>query len=63
MAKQAKEKTKTATYHNYIDGAWVKSMSGEYFENLNPADTTDIVGRFPRSNAEDVSRRPSPAVK
>ncbi len=60
-AKTAKDKskkstkTKTATYHNYIGGEWVKSSSGEWFENLNPADTSDVVGRFPKSNAEDVN--------
>lgn len=58
-AKQAKSKNsskqKTATYHNYIAGEWVKSSSGEWFDNVNPADTTDIVGRFPKSNADDVN--------
>ncbi len=56
-AKEAKNsiKSKTATYQNYIGGEWVKSSSGEYFENVNPADTNDVVGRFPKSNAEDVN--------
>ncbi len=56
-AKEAKsKKTTTKTYHNYIGGEWTKSSSGEWFENLNPADTTDVVGRFPKSNEEDVNR-------
>ncbi|MCC6328112.1 MAG: aldehyde dehydrogenase family protein [Acidobacteria bacterium] len=56
-AKQAKiKKTAVKTYNNYIGGEWVKSSSGEWFDNVNPADTTDIVGRFPRSNEEDVNR-------
>ena len=56
-AKEAKsKKTQTKTYHNYIGGEWVKSASGEWFENLNPADTTDVVGRFPKSTEEDVNR-------
>ncbi|MDQ3816536.1 MAG: aldehyde dehydrogenase family protein [Acidobacteriota bacterium] len=42
------------TYHNYIGGRWVASASGEWFENANPADTRDIVGRFPLSTSEDV---------
>ncbi|MEO8041932.1 MAG: aldehyde dehydrogenase family protein [Acidobacteriota bacterium] len=56
-AKQAKAKRKTAakTYFNYIGGEWVNSSSGEWFENINPADTSDIVGRFPKSNADDVN--------
>jgi len=34
----------------------VKAASGEWFENLNPADTSDVVGRFPRSGTEDVNK-------
>jgi acyl-CoA reductase-like NAD-dependent aldehyde dehydrogenase len=49
------------TYHNYINGEWVSSASGETFENLNPADTLDVVGRFPLSNALDVERAVSAA--
>lgn len=48
-------KTSKKTYHNYINGEWVKSLSGEWFDNVNPADTTDIVGRFPKSNTDDVN--------
>ncbi len=60
-AKEAKKpskkaKSKTAIYKNYIGGEWVKSASGEFFENINPADTSDVVGRFPLSNEEDVNR-------
>ena len=59
-AKRAKidknTKRSTQTYHNYIGGEWVKSSSGEWFDNVNPADTTDIVGRFPKSNEDDVNR-------
>ena len=44
----------TKTYHNYIGGQWVGSSSGEWFENRNPADTRDLVGRFPLSTGEDV---------
>src|SRR5215216_7516041 len=43
------------TYQNYINGEWVGSQSGEMFENINPADTSDIVGRFPLSTNEDVN--------
>lgn len=57
-AKKATNKKDTKrsvkTYYNYIGGEWVKSASGEWFENVNPADTDDIVGRFPKSNQEDV---------
>ncbi len=57
-AKEAKRKTSSGSapkkYHNYIGGEWVKSSSGEWFDNVNPADTSDIVGRFPASNEEDM---------
>ncbi len=42
------------TYQNYIGGRWVASRSGEWIENINPADTRDIIGRFPLSVKEDV---------
>ncbi len=53
---ETKKTTKTQTYKNYIGGEWIKSASDDYFENLNPADTSDVVGRFPRSTEEDVDR-------
>jgi aldehyde dehydrogenase (NAD+) len=48
-------RTAVKTYQNYIDGEWVGSQSGEMFENINPADTRDIVGRFPLSTSDDVN--------
>ena len=48
-------RTSTKTYSNYIGGKWVPSRSGEVFENLNPADTRDVIGRFSRSTSEDVN--------
>ncbi|HEX8708430.1 MAG TPA: aldehyde dehydrogenase family protein [Pyrinomonadaceae bacterium] len=44
------------TYYNYIGGEWIPSASGETFENVNPADTRDCIGRFPVSTKEDVDR-------
>src|SRR6476619_4079933 len=43
------------TYQNYINGEWVASQAGEMFENINPADTREIVGRFPLSTSDDVN--------
>ena len=54
-AKEARAKTSVKKYHNYIGGEWVKSSSGEWFDNVSPADTTDVIGRFPQSNDEDVN--------
>ena len=48
-------RTTAKTYSNYIGGKWVPSESGEMFENINPADTRDVVGRFPLSTTEDVN--------
>jgi alpha-ketoglutaric semialdehyde dehydrogenase len=44
------------TFKNFIGGAWVDPVGGEYFENRNPADHDDLIGRFPRSDARDVQR-------
>ncbi len=41
-------------YKNLIDGEWVESASGETFEDVNPADTRDVVGIFQKSTKEDV---------
>lgn len=41
-------------FRNFIAGKWVAPSTGRYFENRNPADTTDLIGRFPDSGAEDV---------
>jgi aldehyde dehydrogenase (NAD+) len=41
-------------YPNYVGGRWVASRSGEWFEDVSPADTRDVVGRFPVSTREDV---------
>ena len=61
-AQQARTKrTSTKTYLNFIGGEWVKSSSGEWFENVNPADSNDVVGRFPLSTADDVNRAVSAA--
>lgn len=43
-----------ATFHNFIDGEWLPSASGKTFDNINPADTRDIVGRFQASSAQDA---------
>lgn len=42
------------TYKNFIGGEWVGSRSGQSFENLNPADTRDVIGIFQRSDKRDV---------
>ncbi|MBI1955617.1 MAG: aldehyde dehydrogenase family protein, partial [Acidobacteria bacterium] len=41
-------------YKNFIRGQWVEAQNGEVFENRNPA-TGEVVGIFPRSEAQDVA--------
>ena len=55
----APRRLNTTTYHNFIDGSWVPSVSGEVFENRNPADTDDLVGLFQKSTARRRARAPS----
>jgi aldehyde dehydrogenase (NAD+) len=43
-------------YHDFIDGAWVPSVSGDLFENRNPANTDDLIGVFQKSTSQDVER-------
>lgn len=52
---RAATRSAVKTYQNYIGGEWIASQSGEMFENINPADRRDIVGRFPLSNSEDLN--------
>jgi len=44
------------TFQNFIGGRWVAPASGEYFDNRNPADHKDLIGRFPASGIDDVER-------
>jgi alpha-ketoglutaric semialdehyde dehydrogenase len=41
-------------FKNYIGGKWSESRTGAQFDDVNPADTGDIVARFPASSAEDA---------
>ena len=43
-------------FKNFIAGAWVEPTTGEYFDNVNPADTGDTIGRFPLSVRADVDK-------
>jgi acyl-CoA reductase-like NAD-dependent aldehyde dehydrogenase len=43
-------------FGNFIGGEWVDSTSGETFEDRNPADRTEVLGSFARSQPADVDR-------
>ncbi len=42
------------TFKNFVAGKWSAPATGKYFENRNPADVTDLIGRFPDSGVRDV---------
>ncbi len=42
------------TFKNYINGEWKESSSGETFDNINPANHRQVLGRFQKSNKKDV---------
>jgi alpha-ketoglutaric semialdehyde dehydrogenase len=42
------------TFQNFISGKWQAPSSEEYFENRNPADWNDLIGKFPLSTKQDV---------
>jgi aldehyde dehydrogenase (NAD+) len=44
----------TDTYKNFIGGRWTAPFTGRYFENRNPANWGQLIGRFPDSGPEDV---------
>src|SRR6185369_16924142 len=53
MAKpQAKVRSE---FRNFIAGEWIAPKSGNYIENRNPADTRELVGKFPASTSDDVA--------
>src|SRR3989338_3627546 len=41
---------------NFIDGKWLPPHSKVYFDNINPADSRDVIGRFPESDQEDIEK-------
>ena len=45
---------KVKTYQNFVGGKWTAPISGEYFENRNPAKWSELIGRFPASGPDDV---------
>lgn len=46
--------TRIEEFLNYINGEWSRSLTGRTFDNINPADTRDIVGRFQASAPADA---------
>lgn len=42
------------TYSNYINGQWIESRSDKASENINPANTNDIIGTIKLSTREEA---------
>ena len=51
------------TYKNCIGGEWLVPSTRRYFENRNPANHQDLIGRFPDSGTADVDRAVMAAMK
>jgi len=51
------------TMHNYINGRWTSAKSGSTFTNINPANTSDVIGDFPLSDSDDVAEAVNAAHK
>ena len=49
-------------YQNYIGGEWCSSHSGETFTSTNPAQTSEVIGRYQMSNAADIEDAVEAAV-
>jgi len=45
-----------AATKNFIAGRWDNALTGETFENRNPADTDEVVGAVVKSGTSDVDR-------
>ena len=50
-----------STIQNYINGQFVKPVSGNYIDNINPA-TAEVIGKIPDSNEEDVQMAVDAAI-
>jgi len=54
MVRAQAARTAIEEFKNYIGGEWVVSRVSDRFDNINPADTSDTVGRFQASTAADA---------
>ena len=42
------------TYRNFIDGKWVESASSKTVDNINPANTDDVIGTIKQATREEA---------
>ncbi len=50
-------------FKNLVDGKWIESLSGQSFPSANPADRSQVLGLFPRSDHRDVDRAVQAALR
>src|SRR5688500_19611155 len=50
-------------FQSFIAGKWTEAETGARYENINPADTIDVIGTFPACGPIDVERAVESAVK
>jgi aldehyde dehydrogenase (NAD+) len=43
------------TLANFIGGEWVAPSTGQYADDINPADPKDVIAQVPKSGADDAS--------
>ena len=51
------------TYLNFIGGEWVAARSGQTYQNVNPADTREVVTQYPASGKEEAQEAIQAAQK
>ena len=52
-----------AKFKNFIGGKWQDAKEGKTYRNVNPADTSDVIGEFPSSTPADVDEAVQAAKK
>ncbi len=55
--------TTVTTYKNILGGTQKESASKDFFEKYNPADKTELLGKFPKSNQKDLDEAVGEAKK
>ncbi|MDF2680318.1 MAG: putative aldehyde dehydrogenase [Brevibacillus sp.] len=53
----------TKTYHNYMNGEWVASHTGQLFPSTNPAQVDEVLGYFQKSDGMDARTAIESAAK
>lgn len=52
-----------SVYRNFVGGEWVESRSGDEIPNLNPANTSDVIGTLRLATREEARAAVDAAVK